>query len=430
MSRLSIPQGAAVSVGAVLGTGVISVPALGAQVAGPASLVAWVALIVLSVPLAATFAALGARHADAGGVSTYVRRAFGDRGATVVGWLFYFSVPTGAPVAGYMAGAYVEAAFGGGQRTILLTTAGLVATVTVMNYFGLRVSGRVQLVLAATLATLLLVATIAALPHARVANLQPFAPHGWAAIVPAAAVLVWSFAGWEALTSLAGEFRDPARDVPRATAIALAAVGSLYLAVAATSLAVLGPATATTEAPLAELMMVGIGGPVTVITAVVAVLLTLGAMNAYHASAAKLGAALARDGALPGWLERGSGIGQVPRRSLAVVTAADFLALTVAAVAHLGTRQIILVTVGVFVIVYVFGSAAALRLLPRRTWAHRGAIVALVSSVALLATIGPSLLWPLGVAVAALVYDHRSRRRVRARRLPEPEHREPAGTAV
>jgi amino acid efflux transporter len=97
MSRLTVPQGTALSVGAVLGTGVISMPALAAGVAGPASLVAWLALIVLSAPLALTFAALGARHPDGGGVSTYVRLAFGARAAAAVGWIFYFAVPLGAP---------------------------------------------------------------------------------------------------------------------------------------------------------------------------------------------------------------------------------------------------------------------------------------------------------------------------------------------
>jgi amino acid efflux transporter len=404
MSRLSVSQGAAVSVGAVLGTGVISLPALGAQVAGPASLVAWAALVLLSVPLAMTFAALGAQYPDAGGVSTYVRRAFGHRLATVVGWTFLFAVPVGAPAAGFMAGAYVAAAVGGGTMTVLLTTAGLIAAVTVMNALGLRVSGRVQLVLAAALAALLLVATLTALPHARLSNLEPFAPHGWAAIAPAAAVLVWGFAGWEAVTSLAGEFRRPARDVPRATVVALAVVGVLYLGVAATSLATLGPATATTEAPLAELLARGFGGEVRVITAVVALMLTLGAMNAYFAGGAKLGAALARDGALPAWLARGSQAGEVPRRSLAVISGISTLSLVVAALLDLGTAQLVLVTVGAFVLVYVLGSAAAIRLLTRGTWAHRGAVVALVSSVVLLATIGVSLLWPLTIAIAALIY--------------------------
>lgn len=52
MSRLTVAQGAALSTGAVLGTGVISMPAMAAAVGGPASLVAWLALVLLSAPLA------------------------------------------------------------------------------------------------------------------------------------------------------------------------------------------------------------------------------------------------------------------------------------------------------------------------------------------------------------------------------------------
>ena len=84
--RLTLAQGTALYVAAVLGTGVIALPALAAAAAGPASLLAWVALVALSVPLAGTFAALAARYPDSGGVATYVRRAFGPRAAAVVGW--------------------------------------------------------------------------------------------------------------------------------------------------------------------------------------------------------------------------------------------------------------------------------------------------------------------------------------------------------
>ncbi len=70
VGRLTALQGTALYVGVVLGTGIVALPALAAQVAGPASLIAWIALVVLSAPLAATFAALGSRHPDAGGVAT------------------------------------------------------------------------------------------------------------------------------------------------------------------------------------------------------------------------------------------------------------------------------------------------------------------------------------------------------------------------
>ncbi|WP_051844732.1 APC family permease [Streptomyces sp. NRRL S-813] len=401
---LTVWQGAALYVGAVLGTGVIALPALAARAAGPASLLAWLALVLLSVPLAATFAALGARYPDGGGVSTYVRHAFGARAAAVVGWCFYFAVPAGAPAAGMFAGAYVAAAVGGGRRTVVVTAVLLLILVTAANSFGLTVTGRMQLVLAVLLVALLLAAVVTALPHAHVRNLRPFAPHGWPATGSAAALLVWSFAGWEAITHLAADFRRPARDLPRATALAVAVVGVLYLAVAATSVLVLGPAAGTSDAPLAELLALGVGGTVHVLAAIAALLLTLGTMNAYFAGAAKLGAALGRDGALPAWLSQGSSVGEVPRRSLAVVSGLSGLALTVTAVAAVGPRPLVLLTTGSFVTVYALGTAAALRLLPRGTLPHRCALLALLAVAVLLVMTGWYLLWPLIVTASALCY--------------------------
>ena len=162
---LDVPQGAALTIGAVLGTGVISLPALAAQEAGPASLLAWAGLLVLRIPLAATFAALGARYPDGGGVSTYARRAFGARAATVVGWCFCFAIQIGAPTAAGFAGAYVADSVGGGRRTQLLATGALIELVAheLVRPAG---RGRVQLVIAGVLGALLLAATLVSLPHA------------------------------------------------------------------------------------------------------------------------------------------------------------------------------------------------------------------------------------------------------------------------
>ncbi|MBO7824372.1 APC family permease [Burkholderia pseudomallei] len=360
---LTILQGAALYIGAVLGTGVIALPVLAAEVAGPASLLAWAALVMLSIPLAATFAALGARYPDAGGVSTYVRKAFGPKAAAVVGWCFYFAVPAGAPAAAMFGGAYVASA-----------------------------------------------------PHARAANLHPFAPHGWLAVGEAAALLVWSFAGWEAITHLAAEFRRPARDLPRSTGIAVAVVGLLYLSVAAASVLVLGPAAGESGAPLAALIARGIGGNAQLIATAAALLLTLGTMNAYFAGAAKLGAALGRDGALPRWFAQGSQTGGVPRRSLAVVAALAGCALVAAVATGMGPKPLVLATSGNFVMVYVLGAAAATRLLPRGGLAHRASIVALLSALLLLATTGWYLLWPLLLTASAIGYLFITGRRAAAKR--------------
>jgi amino acid efflux transporter len=296
----------------------------------------------------------------------------------------------------------VADALGGGRRTQLLTVAALIATVALMNWYGLRVSARVQLGIAGTLATLLVVATLVSLPHARVEHLTPFAPHGWAAVGSAAALLVWAFAGWEAVSSLAADYRHPARDIPRATAAAVVAIGVLYLGVAVATVTVLGPGTG--PAPLSDLLVLGFGEAARPVTAVVAVLLSLGAMNAYFAGGSRLGAALGRDGALPAWLGRGARAGEVPRRSLLVVTTASMLSLLVVAVAGLPLESSVLLVTGAFTLVYVIGTAAAVRLLPRSTWVWRGAVLSFVATLVLLALTGVHVLAAAVIALGALAW--------------------------
>jgi amino acid efflux transporter len=378
-------QGTALYIGAVLGTGVIALPALAANTAGPASLLAWLALIVLSIPLAATFSALGARYPDAGGISTCVQLAFGRYPAAVVGWCFLLAVPVGGPAAAIFAGAYVQAALGGGTATIMVTAFALVFGIAAINAFGMTLSGRIQVLVAGLLVTFLLAAVGTSLPHARLENLHPFAPHGWLAVGSAAGLLVWSFAGWEAITYLAAEFRQPARDMPRAAAAAVIVIGILYFAVAAATILVLGSRAAATAAPLA-------------------LLLTAGTMNAYFAGAAKLGAALGRDGALPLWFARGSEAGGIPRRSLLSLASLTLIMLIAVELTHLRVQALVLMTTGAFVVVYILGTAAALRLLERGTWGRRAALLALVFDILLLATTGAYILWSVGVAACAVIY--------------------------
>src|SRR5918912_2131511 len=90
-------RGSALYVGALIGPGLLLVPALAVEAAGAASIVAWAALLVLSAPLAVTFGALGVRHPVAGGVAAYVRAGLGERAAAVTGGWFLAAVVLDAP---------------------------------------------------------------------------------------------------------------------------------------------------------------------------------------------------------------------------------------------------------------------------------------------------------------------------------------------
>lgn len=407
--QLSVLQGTALTLAAVLGVGVVTLPALAIEAAGPASILAWAVLIVVSVPLAATFAALGARHPDGGGVATYARLAFGPRAATMVGWAFFLAVPIGAPVAAGFGASYVADTAGGGHTTEVAVTAAIIVVVTVMNWLGIRISAGVQLGIAAVIATLLLVAILASLPRVETDNLRPFLPEGWSGVGTAAALLVWAFAGWEIVSSLSAEYRHPGRDIKRATAITLGVVTVLYLGTAFVTVAVLGDDVG--RAPLADLLAGAFGDGARPLTTVIALLLTIGAINSYFAGASRLGASLAITGAMPRWL--GSDIGQgraTPRHALLVVAG---LGLAVTAGEWLldqPTDTTLLVTTGTFSLVYVVGTAAAVRLLPGGR-PRLAAVVALVASVGLVVVTGLPVLIPIATGIAGLLWTLRRSRR-------------------
>src|SRR5438067_10868216 len=72
----------------VLGSGILVLPGLAAQIAGAASLVAWIALSLISYPLAYTLASLSARRPESGGVCSFARAGLATGAASAGGWLY------------------------------------------------------------------------------------------------------------------------------------------------------------------------------------------------------------------------------------------------------------------------------------------------------------------------------------------------------
>jgi amino acid efflux transporter len=389
---LSTRSATALYVGAVLGPGVLLLPALAAEAAGPASVLAWAGLLALSAPLAITFAALGVRQPEAGGTAAYARSAFGARIGAITGWWFLAGVVLGAPAVALIGGFYVAELLDAGREGAVAGAAGMMAAVMAANAVGLRATARLQLGLAGLLAALLLVAVVTALPESRGENWAPFAPHGWAAVGTAASLLMLSFIGWEAVSHLAGDLRDPARQLPRAIFAALGVVVVLYLGLAVATVGVLGT-SAPSDVPLADLMAAGVGSTGRTVTAALAVLLTMGAMNAYVAAATKLAGALAEEGSAPAALAS-------PARALALLATAGAVLLAPLGADLLSVEGLVRATSASFVAVYVTATAAGVRLLAGA--ARASAVAAFTAVVVVLAFSGPYLLVPAGVAVAAL----------------------------
>ena len=402
MATLGITRGSALYIGALIGPGLLLVPALAVQAAGAASILAWAVLLVLSAPLALTFAALGVRHPVAGGVSAYVREGLGDSAAAITGGWFLTAVVLGAPAVSVIGGYYVADLTGSGTAVAGAVGLAMFAAVFTANLFGLRISSGFQLALSSVLIVVMAVAIAVALPAHGGDHWTPFAPHGWWAVGTAASILVWLFVGWEAVAQLAGDFRRPDHDLPRAVAVAFGVVTVLYIGLAVATIGV----TAGTQSrvPLADLISVGFGRAGRDATAVLAVALTMGTMNVYVGATAKLAAALAREGALPLWLA-GDDHRTIPRRPL-YVYAPPVLVVIALVLAGVGTAsQLIRATSACFIAVYVLALFSAIRILGGRD--RIAAVVSLALSIAIAAFSAWYLAVPLVSAALALLLRRR-----------------------
>jgi len=409
---LTVPRGTALYVGALIGPGLLLIPGLAVQTAGPASVLAWLGVLVMSAPIAATFGRLGVRHPVPGGVTAYVEEAFGATAAAVTGTWFVTAVVVGGPAVALIGGLYVTDLAGGGRTTAvavgLVLYLGLLAT----NLVGLRQSAGLQLALSTVLVSTVCLAVVFALPAGGSDRWTPFAPHGWWAVGTAANLLVWLVIGWEAMAQLAGEFAHPARDLPRAVGWAFGVICVLYSGLAVATVVATDGRGSTV--PLADLMDVAFGTPGRRVTTVLAVVLTAGTINVYTASSARLAASLAAAGALPAWLA-GDRDRDVPRRPLLVLMVTGPVLLLGLGQGLLTPAAAVRATSACFVAVYVVSLAAATRILTGRDRALAGLATAMVTAVA--AFSAWYLLVPLAAAATAtsVAVVRRGRRAPRVR---------------
>jgi amino acid efflux transporter len=401
--RLGLGSASALYIAAVLGTGILALPGLAADAAGPASIVAVTVVFLLSIPLAGTFAALAARFPDAGGVATFVRLALGPTAARMSGYWFFFGVSFGAPVVAILGGEYIVAALGLSRTFVPVVALGFLVVPLGVNVVGLRLTGRIQLVLTALLLTVVVAVVTVSMPAIEPARFTPFLPHGWAGVGLAISLFVWAFAGWEAVTHIAGEFRNPRRVIPVATAIAVVVVGVSYLALQIVTVGVRATTTAGSTVPLIDLVAVTVPGIGPIVVAVISAVVVFGVLNAYIPAFSNLAASLARDGHLPRWFAVGAEPGAVPRRALALWAVVALCYFSIAVVTGLELEPFVLIHTSSMVAVYALGMVAAVRLLQRFTLGWWMAVISVVLVAGLLLLAGIHLLIPAALAVAAVI---------------------------
>ncbi|HUM04525.1 MAG TPA: amino acid permease [Terriglobales bacterium] len=314
---LRLSHAGAVVVGTIIGSGIFLVPREMMQAVGSAQLVylAWLVGGVLSFFGALTYAELGAMKPQAGGEYVYVRDAYGPLSGFLYAWT-WFLIAKPASIATITTGIVrVLGTFSGFaffadpclRRPLTITYGQLVAIgaailVSWLNYLGVRKAGEFQFFF--TLVKVAIILGIVAVGFSyRGGSWSNFATEfagargGVAGFFAALVAALWAYDGWNDLNMVAGEIRNPQRNMPLALIWGVATVGLLYILVnAAVQYALPAAAVAASERPASDAVALVFGHRgAGLVSAAMAVSMFV-TLNGTIMSGARVPFAMARDG--------------------------------------------------------------------------------------------------------------------------------------
>lgn len=234
---LGWPHLVALGVGAIVGTGILTLTGVGASLAGPGVLLSFLIAGLICAAAALAYAELAAMIPQSGSAYTYSYVALGERIAWIVGWsliLEYSVVCSTVAVgwSGYFTGflegsgwaiPHALAAGPDAGGVVNLPAVGIVAVVTCMLLVGTRESATFNAILVVLKISALALFVAVTLPHFDAANFHPFLPHGFSAhidpdgtkrgVMAAASIIFFAFYGFDAVSTAAEETRNPGRDM-------------------------------------------------------------------------------------------------------------------------------------------------------------------------------------------------------------------------
>lgn len=316
--RLGTVDAVVIGLGSMIGAGIFASFAPAAAAAGSGLLIGLAIAAVVAFCNATSSAQLAAQYPQSGGTYVYGRERLGEWPGFVAGWSFVVGKTASCAAMALTFGTYALPD-GWARPGAVLAVAALAA----VNCLGVTRTAGVTKVIVTVVVLVLAGVVVAGIGDGdpQTSNLvDDLAGHGWYGIAQSAGLLFFAFAGYARIATLGEEVRDPARSIPRAIVVALSMALSVYVVVAATSLAVLGPdRLAGSVAPLVDVATAGGAGWMAPIVRVGAAAAALGALLGLIAGVGRTTLAMARTGDLPSPLAAVHPRHRVPHRAEIVV---------------------------------------------------------------------------------------------------------------
>ncbi len=314
---LGVSHASAIVVGTIIGSGIFLVPAEMMQAVGSAKLVylAWIVGGLLSFFGALTYAELGAMRPQAGGEYVYVRDGYGPLAGFLYAWTWFLiakpasiaTVTTGIvrilgtfSAFSFMPQAIITSPFTVTWGQIVAIAAAIF--ISFINYIGIRKAGDFQLVF--TVVKILIIVFIIGVGFryaggtwANFATGFAGATGGIGGFMAALVAALWAYDGWNDLNMVAGEVKNPERNLPIALIAGVATVAALYMLMnAAVQYVMPASAIAASERPASQAMALAVGAWGAALVSAGMALSMLVTLNGTIMSGARVPYAVARDG--------------------------------------------------------------------------------------------------------------------------------------
>jgi amino acid transporter len=287
----------AISIGAMIGSGIFILPALALEIAGPAVIVAYLLAGLLVVPAALSKSEMATAMPEAGGTYIYIERAMGPLLGTVAGVGTWFSLSFKGALALVGGVPYLLLLFDLPLQPVAL---GLAGVLILVNLVGAKQTGRLQLAIVVVMLAALGWFAAGSAPSVQSANYAGFFDSGVGGLLAATGLVFVSYAGVTKIASVAEEVENPDRNIPLGILGSLVFTTLLYVGIVAVLVGVTDPgsvAGSLTPVAVAAEATLGQFGVVAVILA--AILALVSTANAGILSSSRYPFAMSRDKLAP-----------------------------------------------------------------------------------------------------------------------------------
>jgi amino acid transporter/nucleotide-binding universal stress UspA family protein len=294
---LGLPSVLAISIGAMIGSGIFILPALALKIAGPAVILAYLVAGLLVVPAALSKSEMATAMPEAGGTYIYIERGMGPLLGTVAGVGTWFSLSFKGALALVGGVPYLLLLFDLPLKPVAL---GLAGVLILVNVAGAKQTGRLQLAIVVVMLAALGWFAAGSATAVESANYVGFLDAGLGGLLAATGLVFVSYAGVTKVASIAEEVEDPGRNIPLGILGSLAFTTLLYVAIVAVLVGITDPGSvAGSLTPVAVAAEVTLGRPGVVAVILAAILALISTANAGILSSSRYPFAMSRDSLAP-----------------------------------------------------------------------------------------------------------------------------------